>query len=61
MRADSAQKRAVRRHHEPTGKTWPVIARRQCQITTAGLVPVGLSRLWYYPVTQVRPPGCRHA
>jgi hypothetical protein len=35
----------------------PVIARRQRQITTAGLVPAGLWRLWYHPVTQVRPPG----
>ena len=24
---------------------------------TAGLVPARLSRLWYHPVTQVRPPG----
>jgi len=30
-------------------------------ITTAGLVPAGLSRLWYHPVTQVQPPGCRSA
>jgi hypothetical protein len=39
----------------------PVIARKQRQITTAGLVPAGLWRLWYHPVTQVRPPGRRHA
>jgi hypothetical protein len=38
-----------------------VIARKQRQITTAGLVPVGLSRLWYRPVTQVQPPGRSHA
>jgi hypothetical protein len=39
----------------------PAIARKQRQITTAGLVPAGLSRLWYHPVTQVRPPGRSHA
>ncbi len=39
----------------------PVIARKQPQITTAGLAPAGLSRLWYHPVTQVQPPGRRHA
>ena len=39
----------------------PVIARKQRQITTAGLVPAGLSRLWYHPVTQVQPPRYRHA
>jgi hypothetical protein len=38
-----------------------IIARKQRQITTAGLVPVGLSRLWYHPVTQVQPPGRSHA
>jgi hypothetical protein len=38
-----------------------IILGRQRQITTAGLVPAGLSRLWYHPVTQVRPPGCRRA
>jgi len=38
-----------------------IIARKQRQITTAGLVPAGLSRLWYHPVTQVQPPGRRHA
>jgi hypothetical protein len=39
----------------------PVIARRQRQITTAGLVPAGLSGLWYHPVIQVQPPGRSHA
>ena len=34
-----------------------VIARKQRQITTAGLVPAGLSRLWYHPVTQASRPG----
>ena len=38
-----------------------IIARKQRQITIAGLVPAGLSRLWHRPVTQVRPPGRRHA
>ena len=38
-------------------KDWPGSSPQATQITTAGLVPVGLSRLWYHRVTQVRPPG----
>jgi hypothetical protein len=55
------QKRAVGRHYEPTGKTWPGHRPQERQITTVGLVPVALLRLWYHPVTQVQPPGSRDA
>ena len=35
----------------------PVIARGQLQITTAGLVPAGQSRLWYHRSLRSTRPG----
>jgi hypothetical protein len=54
----SAPIRAVRRQHEPGRKDLaPVIARGQLQITTAGLVPAGQSRLWYHRSLRSTRPG----
>jgi hypothetical protein len=43
-------------------KNWPsVIARRQRQVTNAGLASAGCDGPAYHPVTQVRPAGSSDA